>query len=90
MEETKQARKEVVRKKKDRRKFTKKTKIGRLLKKMDLTQMDLYYLIYSKTGKTIGIDRISNFVNGKKTNLNIDTAKIYCKALGVTLNDIID
>jgi DNA-binding Xre family transcriptional regulator len=90
MEQKEQVRKEVVREKKIKRKFTKKTKIGRLLKKMDLTQMDLFYLIYSKTGKTIGIDRISNFVNGKKTNINIDTAKIYCKALGVTLNDIID
>jgi DNA-binding Xre family transcriptional regulator len=90
MAKMKQARKQVERKKKDNRKFTNKTKIGRLLKKMDLTQTDLYYLIYSKTGRTIGIDRISNFVNGKKTNINIDTAKTICNALDVTLNDIID
>jgi DNA-binding Xre family transcriptional regulator len=90
MEKSKQARKKVERKKKDNRKFTDKTKIGRLLKHLDLTQTDLYYLIYSKTGRTIGIDRISNFVNGKKTNINIDTAKTICKALDVTLNDIID
>ncbi len=55
-----------------------------------ITQLDLYYLIQFKMGKEIGMDRISNLVNGKKTNINMDTAKTICKALEVTYDDIFD
>ena len=66
------------------------TKLAKFLIDNNISQIDLYYLIQYRTGKHIGMDRISNLVNGKKTNINIDTAKTICKALDVTLNDIID
>lgn len=67
-----------------------KTKLAKFLIANQLSQMDLYYLIQIKTGKHIGMDRISNLVNGKKTNINIDTAKIICKSLEATFDDIFD
>lgn len=66
------------------------TKLGRFLEENEITQLDLYYLIQFKMGKEIGMDRISNLVNGKKTNINMDTAKTICKALEVTYDDIFD
>jgi len=66
------------------------TKLGRFLQDNDITQLDLYYLIQFKMDKEIGMDRISNLVNGKKTNINMDTAKTICKALEVTYDDIFD
>jgi DNA-binding Xre family transcriptional regulator len=66
------------------------TKLAKFLVANELSQQDLYYLIQFKTGKHIGMDRISNLVNGKKTNINLDTAKAICKALEVGLDDIID
>ena len=71
-------------------KIVAETKIAKLLNEFEMSQLDLYKLIQYKTGKTIGMDRISNFVNGKKTNMNVATAKVICEALNVTLNDIID
>lgn len=66
------------------------TKLGKFLQDNGITQLDLYYLIQFKMGKEIGMDRISNLVNGKKTNINMDTAKTICKALEVTYDDIFD
>ena len=66
------------------------TKLGKFLQDNGITQLDLYYLIQFKTGKEIGMDRISNLVNGKKTNINMDTAKTICKALEVTYDDIFE
>jgi len=66
------------------------TKLGIFLQDNGITQLDLYYLIQFKMGKEIGMDRISNLVNGKKTNINMDTAKTICKALEVTYDDIFD
>lgn len=66
------------------------TKLGKFLQDNGITQLDLYYLIQFKMGKEIGMDRISNLVNGKKTNINMDTAKCICKALEVTYDDIFD
>lgn len=67
-----------------------KTKLARLLIENQMSQLDLYKLIIYKTNKTIGMDMISNLVNGKKKNYNITTAKTICEALGVTLNDIVE
>lgn len=67
-----------------------KTKLQKILIDNGITQTDLYYLIELKTGKTIGMDRISNIVNGKQKNFNISTAKAIADTIGVTLNDIID
>lgn len=66
------------------------TKLAKFLIANEISQQDLYYLIQYKTGKHIGMDRISNLVNGKKTNINMETAKAICKALEVTLDEIID
>ena len=63
------------------------TKLGKFLQDNGITQLDLYYLIQFKE---IGMDRISNLVNGKKTNINMDTAKTICKALEVTYDDIFE
>lgn len=67
-----------------------KTKLGRILLDNDMEQLDLYKLIIYKTGKTIGVDRISHIVSGKKKNYTIQTAKTICEALGITLNDLVD
>jgi DNA-binding Xre family transcriptional regulator len=55
-----------------------------------MEQLDLHKLIVYKTGKTIGLDRISHIVSGKKKNYTIQTAKTICQALGITLNDLVD
>ena len=67
-----------------------KTKLGRILKENEMEQLDLHKLIIYKTGKTIGLDRISHIVSGKKKNYTIQTAKTICEALGITLNDLVD
>lgn len=67
-----------------------KTKLGRILLENEMEQLDLYKLIIYKTGKTIGVDRISHIVSGKKKNYTIQTAKTICEALGITLNDLVD
>ena len=67
-----------------------KTKLQKLLIDMGISQTDLFYLIEYKTGKTIGLDRISNIVNGKQKNYNIATAKAIADTIGVTINDIIE
>lgn len=67
-----------------------KTKLGRILQENEMEQLDLYKLIIYKTGKTIGVDRISHIVSGKKKNYTIQTAKTICEALGITLNDLVD
>lgn len=67
-----------------------KTKLGRLLTQMEITQMDFYKLIQYKTGKTIGMDRISNMVHGKLTNYNIQTARVMASTLGVKVDEIIE
>lgn len=77
-----------MRKKKNKR--IPKTKLGRILHENDMEQLDLYKLIIYKTGKTIGVDRISHIVSGKKKNYTIQTAKTICEALGITLNDLVD
>ena len=73
-----------------RKKQEPKTKIGKILLDNDMEQLDLYKLIIYKTGKTIGVDRISHIVSGKKKNYTIQTAKTICEALGITLNDLVD
>lgn len=73
-----------------RKKQEPKTKLGRILLENDMEQLDLYKLIIYKTGKTIGVDRISQIVSGKKKNYTIQTAKTICEALGITLNDLVD
>ena len=67
-----------------------KTKLGRILKENEMEQLDLHKLILYKTGKTIGLDRISHIVSGKKKNYTLETAKTICEALGITLNDLVD
>lgn len=73
-----------------RKKQEPKTKLGRILLENDMEQLDLHKLIIYKTGKTIGVDRISHIVSGKKKNYTIQTAKTICEALGITLNDLVD
>jgi DNA-binding Xre family transcriptional regulator len=73
-----------------RKKQEPKTKLGKILLDNDMEQLDLYKLIIYKTGKTIGVDRISHIVSGKKKNYTIQTAKTICEALGITLNDLVD
>lgn len=67
-----------------------KTKLGKILLENEMEQLDLYKLIIYKTGKTIGLDRISHIVSGKKKNYTIQTAKTICQALDITLNDLVD
>lgn len=71
-------------------KKTKATKLQKILFERGLSQTDLYHLIQDETGRVIGKDRISKLVNGHQKNLQIDTAKAFAKALGVTLDDIIE
>lgn len=73
-----------------KKKIVSTTKLGRILIENEMEQLDLYKLIIYKTGKTIGVDRISHIVSGKKKNYTIQTAKTICEALGITLNDLVD
>jgi len=66
------------------------TKIRAILRKQGLKQTELYDRIESLRGRPIGMDRISKFVNGHQKNIQLETAKAFAKALGVTLNDIIE
>lgn len=66
------------------------TKIRAILRKQGLSQTELYDLIASFEDRPIGMDRISKFVNGHQKNIQLNTAKAFAKALGVTLNDIIE
>jgi DNA-binding Xre family transcriptional regulator len=68
----------------------KATKLQKLLFERGLSQTDLYHLIQDETGRVIGKDRISKLVNGHQKNLQVETAKAFAKALGVTLDDIIE
>lgn len=68
----------------------KATKLQKILFERGLSQTDLYFLIIETTGQTIGKDRISKLVNGKQKNLQVSTAKLFAKALGVKLDDIIE
>jgi DNA-binding Xre family transcriptional regulator len=65
------------------------TKINKILIERGLTQTDLFNLI-QLTGKNIGKDRISRFVSGRQTNMHIDTIKVFAKALGVAIDEIVD
>lgn len=67
-----------------------KTKLAQLLEDIGISQTDLYYLISHKTGKVIGMDRISKMVNGKLTNYSIETAKTLAQTLEVGIEEIID
>lgn len=67
-----------------------KNKLAQLLQDLGMTQTEFYYLIIHKTGKTIGMDRISKMVSGKLTNYSIDTAKTIAKALEVGIEEIVD
>jgi DNA-binding Xre family transcriptional regulator len=73
-----------------KKEVTPKTKLGKILQENEMEQLDLHKLIVYKTGKTIGLDRISHIVSGKKKNYTIQTAKTICQALGITLNDLVD
>ena len=66
-----------------------KTKLAKILVEQGLTQNDLFYLIQSVTGKTVGLDRISKMVNGR-LNYTVETAKLVSKTLNVTLDELID
>jgi hypothetical protein len=66
-----------------------KTKLAKILVQQKLTQNDLYYLIQSVTGKTVGLDRISKMVNGK-LNYTVETAKLVSRTLNITLDELID
>jgi DNA-binding Xre family transcriptional regulator len=68
----------------------KATKLQKILFERGLSQTDLYHLIQDETGRIIGKDRISKLVNGHQKNLQVETAKAFAKALGVTLDDIIE
>jgi len=68
----------------------KATKLQKILFERGLSQTDLYHLIQDETGRVIGKDRISKLVNGHQKNLQVETAKAFAKALGVTLDDIIE
>lgn len=71
-------------------KESKATKLQKILFERGLSQTDLYHLIQDETGRVIGKDRISKLVNGHQKNLQVETAKAFAKALGVTLDDIIE
>lgn len=67
-----------------------KTKLGLLLQKYGLKQIDLVYLIELKCGVWLPPDRISLLVNGKQENVELKTLRVIAKALEVPVTDIID
>jgi DNA-binding Xre family transcriptional regulator len=55
-----------------------------------MTNRDLRNAIYEKHGIVIGEDRISKMVNGKLTNIHVNTAKIIADTLGVMIDDVVE
>jgi DNA-binding Xre family transcriptional regulator len=66
------------------------TKLHLLLIKRQMTNRDLRNAIYEKHGIVIGEDRISKMVNGKLTNIHVNTAKIIADTLGVMIDDVVE
>jgi DNA-binding Xre family transcriptional regulator len=67
-----------------------KTKLHAILIQREMSQEELRRIIFERSGKTIGSDRISRIVNGQLTNYYTDTAKLIASALSVSIEDILE
>jgi hypothetical protein len=67
-----------------------KTKLHAILIQREMSQEELRRIIFERSGKTIGSDRISRIVNGQLTNYYTDTAKLIASALSVSMEDILE
>lgn len=67
-----------------------KTKLHAILIQREMSQEELRRIIFEKSGKTIGSDRISRIVNGQLTNYFTDTAKMIANALCISIEDILE
>ena len=66
------------------------TKLEKILRERNLSQGDLRRLIKSKSGFTIGRDRISKICTGRSTNYTIETAKMISEALGIPIDKFVE
>jgi hypothetical protein len=55
-----------------------------------MSQEELRRIIFEKSGKTIGSDRISRIVNGQLKNYFTDTAKMIANALCISIENILE
>ena len=67
-----------------------KTKLNAILIQREMSQEELRRIIFEKSGKTIGSDRISRIVNGQLTNYFTDTAKMIANALSIPIENILE
>jgi|LakMenE18May11ns_1017448.scaffolds.fasta_scaffold9615704_2 hypothetical protein len=67
-----------------------KTKLHAILIQREMSQEELRRIIFDKSGKTIGSDRISRIVNGQLTNYFTDTAKMIANALSIPIENILE
>jgi hypothetical protein len=67
-----------------------KTKLHAILIQREMSQEELRRIIFERSGKTIGSDRISRIVNGQLTNYYTDTARLIANALSVSMEDILE
>lgn len=68
--------------------FAEKSKLAIILEERNMSQTDLHLLIFEKTGKTIGRDRISRMVNNRIKHLTLTTAKLVSKTLELPIDEI--
>jgi hypothetical protein len=70
-------------------KVNRNTKFGQILNERELSLSEFGELLYEKTGHFMLPNNISNYATGYKTISSIKLAKLFAKALGVDIKDII-
>ena len=65
------------------------TKFGQILNEREMSLSEFGELLYEKTGHFMLPNNISNYATGYKNISTIKLAKLFAKALGVEIKDII-
>ncbi len=71
-------------------KHKQKTKLAKLLKERGLDAKAFAELVYEETNFLIAVQNLYPILNGKIKNYMIDKAKAFSKALGVTIEEVIE
>lgn len=66
------------------------TKLKRLLKIRRISQKKLYQMICKKYETPIGLDALSQIINGKKLNYHLNTLVKICKTLKVQPHSVVE
>ena len=66
------------------------TKLKRLLKIRRISQKKLYHMICKNNETPIGLDALSQIINGKKLNYHLNTLVKICKTLKVQPHSVVE